>query len=517
MRTPRTHSRHPRLTHAPAFPEAPKDRASLRVFIERYLGARIRSVPLIDGHSAPLDYLEHAFFGDSVPCNKPSDCVVWANRGGGKTFLGAVATLLDMLFKPGITIRILGGSDHQSRFMLAHLRRLLDESRNPEIADWAQAKILASSIIFGNGSQVEVLSQAQTSVRGTRVQKLRCDEVDLFKPEIWEACQLTTISARCGTRHVNGTIECLSTMQNVAGMMSRVVGEAHEGKRALFRWGVLDVLERCDDSRSCRSASGDCPLVDECRGLAKAAPDSESGHLSVSDAINLKSRVSLDTWKAEMLCRKPRRSDNVYPEFDRSFHVLDFVSLPDGVRRCASGGDVAGHRVVAGMDFGFTNPTAIVWAVIDPLGRFRIIADYERNEERLEDQIAMLTSAKRAPKPLWIAVDPAGAAKSHQTGRSAVDIMREAGLTVLTPRATVAAGINQLRALLAPAIATKEPNFAIDRRCRALIDAVETFRNNPRTGEPAKTGADHLCDALRYMIVAAHQPVAGRFGQYLAN
>ena len=497
--------------------KAPSNPAALREFIRTYLKVNVRRVPLLDGHSAPMDYLEHAFFGDRVGSCAPSDCVVWANRGGGKTFLGAVATLLDMLFKPGITIRILGGSDHQSRFMLSHLRRLLDDSRNPEIASWCDAKVLASSVIFANGSHVEVLSQSQTSVRGTRVQKLRCDEVDLFKPEIWEACQLTTISATCGDIEVAGTIECLSTMQNAGGMMSRVIAEAEERKRILFRWGVLDVLGTCDDTRACRSSAGDCALVDDCRGLAKAAPESDAGHLSIRDAINLKSRVSLDTWRSEMLCRKPRRSESVFPEFDRSKHTFDVADLPPNVRAVADGAAIHGHRIVAGMDFGFTNPTAIVWAVVDPADRFWIIADYERSEERLEDQIEMIIQGTRAPKPAWIAVDPAGGAKCHQTGTSAVEVMRTGGLCVLTPRSTVASGINLLRSLLSPAVAHERSRIMIDRRCRALIDAMESFRNNPRTGEPIKSGADHLCDALRYMIVAANNPPVGRFSHYLAN
>lgn len=498
-------------------PPSPHNRVALHEFLRRFLKVNVRRVPLLDGHSAPMSYLEHAFFGDRTGVSLPSDCVVWANRGGGKTFLGAVATLLDMLFKPGISIRILGGSDHQSRFMLNHLRRLLDESRNPEIAAWSDARMLASSIIFANGSQVEVLSQSQTSVRGTRVQKLRCDEVDLFKPEIWEACQLTTISANCGGIQVAGTIECLSTMQNAGGMMSRVIAEAEEGKRVLFRWGVLDVLSSCDDSFVCRSQRGDCALVDDCRGLAKSAPESDSGHLSIQDAISLKGRVSLDTWRAEMLCIKPRRSESVFPEFDRARHTFDVAACPVDVRKVAGGATIAGYRVAAGMDFGFTNPTAIVWAVIDPGNRFWIIADYERSEERLEDQIAMIMAGARAPKPQWIAVDPAGAARCHQTGTSAVEVMRQSGLNVLTPRANVASGINLLRSMLAPAITHDPPRIMIDRRCRALIEAMETFRNNPRTGEPIKGGADHLCDALRYLVVAAGNPPAGRFGQYLAN
>ena len=44
-------------------------------------------------------------------------------------------------------------------------------------------------------SPAGVLAQSQRSVRGLRVQKLRCDEVELFDPAVWEAAQLTTRSA----------------------------------------------------------------------------------------------------------------------------------------------------------------------------------------------------------------------------------------------------------------------------------------------------------------------------------
>ena len=57
--------------------------------------------PLIPDHAAPFDYLCHAFFEGARParpgCATSPDCIVWANRGGGKTYLAAVASLLRSL------------------------------------------------------------------------------------------------------------------------------------------------------------------------------------------------------------------------------------------------------------------------------------------------------------------------------------------------------------------------------------------------------------------------------------
>ncbi|MCZ6543839.1 MAG: hypothetical protein O6768_09250, partial [Planctomycetota bacterium] len=72
----------------------------LHAYIRVVLGFDIPRSSLAPGNDAPFAYVEHAYFEDRLS----RDCVVWANRGGGKTQLGAIATLLDMLFKPGIQV-----------------------------------------------------------------------------------------------------------------------------------------------------------------------------------------------------------------------------------------------------------------------------------------------------------------------------------------------------------------------------------------------------------------------------
>jgi len=130
--------------------------------------------------------------------------VVWANRGGGKTFLAAIATLLDLVFKDGIEIRALGGSLEQAKRMHAHLRGFLERDPFRAMLD---GRITERRIRLGNGSTLELLAQSQTSVRGTRVQKLRCDEAELFDPDVWEAAQLVTRSKRCAGIRVRGSVD----------------------------------------------------------------------------------------------------------------------------------------------------------------------------------------------------------------------------------------------------------------------------------------------------------------------
>ena len=93
---------------------APQTANQLHAFILAALGFDIPRLPVVEGHDAPFAYVEHAFFERAAGSR---DCIVWANRGGGKTQIAAIATLLDLLFKPGIQIRILGGSFDQSSKM----------------------------------------------------------------------------------------------------------------------------------------------------------------------------------------------------------------------------------------------------------------------------------------------------------------------------------------------------------------------------------------------------------------
>src|SRR3954467_12414035 len=95
----------------------PGNRKELADWIAVFLRMQMPVRSVCGHHQTPLDYLAAAFF----ETGSGSDSIVWACRGGGKTMVGAVATLLDLLFKPGIQVRILGGSFEQSEKMYGYL------------------------------------------------------------------------------------------------------------------------------------------------------------------------------------------------------------------------------------------------------------------------------------------------------------------------------------------------------------------------------------------------------------
>jgi len=453
----------------------------LRRWVAEHLQLSIPVRPVCAHHNAPMEYLRLAYF-EPAP-----DLVIWAPRGGGKTRLAAVATLLDLLHKPGIQVRILGGSLEQSLRLWEHL--LPDLEQHARIVSRTRTR----RIVLANRSQAAALPQSERAVRGQRVQKLRCDEIELFNPDIWSAAQFVTRSAELppgSSQLVRGSVEALSTMHQAGGMMERIVDQARAAGKPVLHWCLLDILERCPPERECIR----CALYDDCRGVAKTKCD---GFFHIDDAISIKQRVSLDRWQAEMLCLRPSTHLSVFPMFDPSVHVRE-EACPNG-------------RISLAMDFGYRNPFACLWIADD--GRVVHVIDELIAPSRLLSDLLDDIESRPWRIEKSIACDPAGNAPNEQTGRSNVQLLRARGYTVRTRGSSIQDGLEAIRARLQPAAGS--PTLFIHPRCKQLIQAMRSYRYGEKTGEkPLKDGVnDHPIDALRYWLVN-HQRHEVRLRKY---
>lgn len=515
----------------------------LHRWIRLFLGLDVPRRCVCDNHDAPFDYLCRAYFEPA------EDLIVWAPRGGGKTRLAAVATLLDLLHKPGVQARILGGSLEQSLRMWEHL---LPDVRRLAGRDLLDRRSPASRRIrLRNRSAAAVLTQSERAVRGLRVQKLRCDEVELFDPRVWEAAQLVTRSRRSavGGRQeeaplptaadgrppaadcVRGTIEALSTFHRPFGLMQRLTDAAgRDGAPRVIRWCLMEVLERCPPERDCRT----CPLWDDCRGVAKARCD---GFVSIDDAVALKRRVSAEAWAAEMLCRRPSTRGAVFPTFDPAAHVAECAWPHQQPATSNSQRATSNPQLCLAIDFGFANPFVCLWIVHDGR-RVHVIDEYVQPQRTLVEHLSYIQQ-KGYGTVAWVACDPAGGARSEQTGDSPVNLLRRAGFSVRCRRSRVLDGLEEIRVALRPAAAAAggeddgaagpalagfrpgmsrhptppppaPPRLLVHPRCVRLIRALQCYRYaDPSvdavsaTSElPLKDGEhDHLVDALRYFFI----------------
>lgn len=497
--------------------------------------------PMLPGHQSPFDFLAHTFLSPAghSPLAAPADSVLWAARGAGKTFLGALLVFLDLVFRPRTSVRILSGSLAQAIRLFAHLKTFL---RAASFEDKVQGKILTHSLTLINESSVEVLAQSETSIRGTRVQRIICDEVDLFSPSLFDAAQLVTRSASCGQHHIAGSVVCLSTLHRPQGTMSRLIAECANGARALFKWSVIDSLEKCPSSRSCSTAHPNpqesivplpvlqppapdaCPLHNECQGRAKHINPAEPGHFFIADAITLKSRVSHDTWKSEMLCQGVSRAHNVYDQFNPDRHVITHLDLESHFRAQSPSPldpERTSHTsLICGMDFGLRHPTVILWGILDAAPErpsILYIVDElrttgqttEANAIRIfNGQSANTTPATQWSTPRFVAIDPSGINHHTSSTYSDADHLFRAGLKYQCADNHIERGIRAIQARIAPAHGT--PRLYIHARCQQLISDLLTYRYNPElphSSTPVKDGPDHGCDALRYLVASVEQRI----------
>ncbi len=452
----------------------PRTKEELGDYLRVFLGLDVPDRSICPGHNSPLDYLWYSFNTDFACSGKANtDSIVWANRGGGKTELGAIATLLDCFFKNGCQVRILGGSGDQSAKMYDYLSRFIGMG----FERFLSGPIRKERCGFLNGSGVEVLTQSPTSVRGQHIQKLRCDEVELFRDDVFSAAKFTTES-KCG---VLSGMEAISTMHLPYGLMQRIISSAGQSGTPVFKWCVWEVIERCVE-RSCSR----CPLWPDCGGKALRA----GGYLKIDDCITQMRRSSRAGWESEMLCTRPSMEHVVFSEFDPEVHVkqLDYdANLP----------------VYRALDFGFVNPFVCLWIQVDKVGFVRVIDEYVRSRATIDVHASEIKSRTPGGEGVVAATfcDPAGAGVSDITGTSIVRELRDLGVRVRFRRSGILEGVELIRRAISSG--DGRSHFVVSSRCSRLIEALRCYHYSGNGGEmPLKDGVyDHPVDALRYFFV----------------
>jgi hypothetical protein len=470
----------------------PRTAGQLWEFVRCYYGLSVPRRRVCPGHVSPMEYVAASFF------QTYGDLVVWANRGGAKTELGSVATHLESVFRPGLQTRILGGSLQQSERMYAYL----GAKWSPHFADMLSDAPHARRTVLTNGSVIEILTQSERSVRGQRVQRVRCDEVDEFDPAVWRAVQFVTQSRGS----VRASVEAFSTMHHPYGLMSRVVDGAWNVARpargtasgkpdgagasgvgrgpALMSWCLWETIERCTSDRSCSR----CPLSEDCRGRAREA----EGFLRIDDAIAQMRRSGREAWESEMLCLRPRQENLVFPRFSVARHV----------RRVEA---EAGWPVYRSLDFGYVNPFVCLWAQVvgdDPAtARVQVLDEYVASRRTVAEHAEVLKSRPWAIRATFC--DPAGRQRGDVTGSGACQELARLGILTTSCTSGIMEGVDLIRALLAPALGPER--LVVDGRCERLIRALAGYHYPASGGAaelPEKDGEhDHLIDALRYLVV----------------
>lgn len=173
-------------------------------------------------------------------------------------------------------------------------------------------------------------------------------------------------------------------------------------------------------------------------------------------------------------------------EYGCSFVALEGLVYPDFYLACVPEQAVPEGKDVGGIDFGWRNPFAAVWGVLDRDDILWLIGERYRNQTPLSDHALALPK-----KVVWYA-DPSGATEIAELRRRNLVVRRgpnrlEPGLAAVTER------IRTGRLMVLPA-------------CRNLIAEAGRYRY-PTPSERATLGEEpidadnHALAALRYLVL----------------
>ena len=208
----------------------------------------------------------------------------------------------------------------------------------------------------------------------------------------------------------------------------------------------------------------------------------DNPHLPQDELERERKAKTEDRFAQEYLADFRKTEGLVYKEFSRDRHIFkgDYKDIAKGT-----------NKLMGGVDFGFTNPCAVLSIHKDNDNKYYVLKEYYQRGNT-DTQIAdyVLSQSFNLVYP-----DPESASGVEELKRKGVNI-RE----VIKNKDSVRNGINQVRELF------KSNRLLIHESCYNLISELETYSYPDKKDlhneeeNPIKEN-DHAVDALRYAIM----------------
>jgi hypothetical protein len=434
---------------------------------------------------------------------RPPLSLVLGPRGGGKSYLAALATHVDSIRYDAHGTLVLGGSEAQSR----QIYQALKDFREP-LGDYEPiTQLAATRATYCTESFVEYIAASSKSVRGPHVPTLRLDEVDEMDPDIRES----SFGMSMAIDGIPASITMTSTWHKVGGPMRGLLESGDNGAYPVYRFCVWEVLERCPDERSGRALENcpDCPLMTWChadidghgQGLPKAKRS--NGHYAIDSLIQKVRGVSKRVFESDYLCIGPKPDGVWFVGFSPDVHVTEAAEYDPAL------------AVHCSVDSG-VRAGAVLFQVRD--GRVNVFADYFREffdgdlgaEATARDVLDLIGSRcghAQSAGQLRVSTDSAGGSR-NPVGPTVLAEYERAGLRGphgLECWPKYAGSVTDQLALLEALLRSADGrvSLTIHPRCTALIESFRGYARKKSAGVWLDVPADEqhpheeMIDALR--------------------
>lgn len=214
--------------------------------------------------------------------------------------------------------------------------------------------------------------------------------------------------------------------------------------------------------------------------------------------------VSPEVFQQEYMADFTKNAGLVYPEFDTAIHVLKSFAQPEP--------EWVKYRVI---DFGQTNPTAVLWIGVAKNGDIYIYDEiYEKN--LYTSTLAHLIHAKSPDYYVCTYGDSAASQSIKDLSEHGIYVTPIKKTSGSSTEDWMKGGIEKVREYLRVQEGTGKPKMYVAPNCQNTIDEFLSY-----SWKPAKEGADprakqderpdklndHAMDALRYFIYEYTRPM----------
>lgn len=441
-------------------------------------------------HCSPFKFVSDIIF------RKTFYALIWACRGGGKSYnAGLINWLLANLY-PMFDGKVLGGSEDQA---MKSYEAMLDL--------WTRAGEHSTDVLVGgqqnrlkaqwkNGSIISILAASAKKVRGPHPTSLMIDEADEVDWKIYEAAQ-----SQPQSKHgIPASMLLLSTYHNTTGTMARLFGDTEvledddDGTAVvkkdylkgvtIYRYCIMEILESCRDY-----ICSTCPISSICPGVHMK---NAVGYYKIQDLSMKLQLMSKMTFETEWLCKKPSRKGLIFENYDESIHTLDIGYNPE-------------LPVDISIDFGFSQGQYYCIGAYQDYLNHRLSDGRKITGTVMFDEIytipktnaEMINLIKTKP---WARYPGQVVGVADSSRKSLITEWRQAGFRVRGVNKNlmmVEEGIQKVLDLFLPVAG--QPKLYIGRKCKGFLMEKDNYKWG-LNGKPLDE-YNHSADQLRYRVM----------------
>jgi hypothetical protein len=367
-------------------------------------------------------------------------------RQTGKTTVVAFLGLMEAMLNYRTNVFVVSRSMRQSREMYNRMLQYFKRMKTPQLE-----RMTAEVLELKNMSKIVCVPCREDTIRGfSAIDLLVIDEAARVPDELYRAVRPMLAVSK-------GRLIALSTPY---------------GKRGWF-WNAW--AREGDDWQRIQIRADQCPRID-------------------ADFLEQERRALGESWfRQEYCCSFESVEGLVYPDFERCL----VKTLPENIARAdehwwhphvvagsPEPADDGSFRRVGGIDFGYRNPFAALWGIVDNDDVLWITREHYAAERPLSYH------AERLPRNCMWYADPSGAGEIKELKRG--DFL-------------VRAGENPIRLGIAAVSARIEDGSlrVLEGRCPNLVAEAALYswgETDDRKGEVPINDHNHALAALRYLI-----------------